>query len=110
MSLLASIKILRGTDVKIRSMKWNQVASNFLLGLLGSAPILLLSSTAQAGAIPNKQIPANAIQKASIQSVDRAILARQELSPYPDALSRVKQPNGGHELAGMMVPKAFLER
>jgi hypothetical protein len=97
--------------MKTRSIKWNQaVASHLLLGLLGSTPIFLLSSIAQAGAIPNKQIPANAIQKASIQSVDRAILARQELSPYPDALSRVKQPNGGHELAGMMVPKAFLER
>jgi hypothetical protein len=99
--------------MKIRSTKWNKtVASRFLLGLLGSAPILLLSSIAQAGATPNRQMPAKAIQKLSIQSVDRAILARQELSPYPDALSRVKQPDGDRKTAGMIrVPsQVFLER
>jgi hypothetical protein len=113
MSLLMSIKrvkILRGTDVKIRSMKWNQVASNFLLGLLGSAPILLLSSTAQAGANPNKQIPTEAIQKVAIQSVYRAVLARQELSSYPDSLAPIKQLYRDNKTAGRMIPPAFLER
>jgi hypothetical protein len=72
--------------MKTRSKKRNQlVAGHFLLGLLGTTPILLLSTTAQAFSVPNKQILAESIQQATAQSVDRAVLSRQQLDPYPNS-------------------------
>jgi hypothetical protein len=82
--------------MKIRTIQRNRtVASRFLLGLLGTVPILLLSSTAQAGSSPSKQILTEAIQKVSVQSVDRAVLARQQITPPNSILAlRTNTPHG----------------
>jgi hypothetical protein len=91
----------------IRSMKQNQsqfLANRFLLGLLGAAPILLLSIMAHAVSTSNKSIPNEAIQQATAQSADRAVLARQQPAPYPSlilALKPIGKPTT-HGTCGML--------
>jgi hypothetical protein len=73
----------------IRLMKQNQsqfLLNRFLLGLMGAAPILLLSIMAQAVSASSKSIPTKAIQQAAAQSADRAVLARQQPTAYPNSI------------------------
>jgi hypothetical protein len=82
--------------MSIQLMKQNQSqfwSHYFLLALLGATPILLLSTMVQAVSASNKSIPTEAIQQAAAQSADRAVLARQQPTPYPNSILALK-PTG----------------